>query len=258
MSSAQQATDATLAEDATSALIDTFVALCAAAPAGAYVRHADGASAMVAGGMFASLNILLVTDARVHLDTVSELLDEMTTLGIPHVVQARPAAAERVADLLGARGKAEAERLPLMVLTGPPRLDGPSEALTIRQLAHGQGGQHVRLMAAAFGIAEDLIAAVLTDDVLTMPGARSYVGDVDGLPVATGFGFHTGEHVGVFGMGTLEQHRGRGYGAAVAARVIADGMAAGATRSFLQSSELGFHVYQRLGYRQVESWTMWV
>jgi predicted GNAT family acetyltransferase len=76
-------------------------------------------------------------------------------------------------------------------------------------------------------------------------------------PVATGFDFHTGDHVGVFGMGTLEQHRGRGYGAAVAARIITDGMAAGATRSFLQSSELGYHVYQRLGYRQVESWTVW-
>jgi hypothetical protein len=58
-------------------------------------------------------------------------------------------------------------------------------------------------------------------------------------------------------MATLEDHRRHGYGEAIATRIVADGFTAGARRAYLQSSELGFGVYQRIGFRQIESWSVW-
>jgi hypothetical protein len=49
-----------------------------------------------------------------------------------------------------------------------------------------------------------------------------------------------------------------GYGAAVTVRAVADGLAAGAKWSWLQSSALGYATYARLGFETVETWPCWV
>lgn len=92
-----------------------------------------------------------------------------------------------------------------------------------------------------------------------LPGLRMYVGTVDEVPVTTALSVPTsGDSVGIFNVATPPAHRGHGYGAAVTAAAIADGMAAGARWSWLQSSPEGVGVYERLGFRTVESWAMWV
>jgi hypothetical protein len=42
------------------------------------------------------------------------------------------------------------------------------------------------------------------------------------------------------------------------ARVIYDGLVAGAEWAWLQSSPAGYNVYERLGFRTVELWDCWV
>jgi N-acetylglutamate synthase len=66
------------------------------------------------------------------------------------------------------------------------------------------------------------------------------------------------DHVGVFNVATPSRHRRRGYGAAVTARVVADGVAAGASWAWLQSSPSGYAIYERLGFRTLERWLTWV
>ena len=62
----------------------------------------------------------------------------------------------------------------------------------------------------------------------------------------------------LFNIATVPADRGRGYGAAVTARAVSDGLAAGASWSWLQSSPSGYRVYERLGYQAIESWQVWV
>jgi N-acetylglutamate synthase len=249
--------DPTLADEATAALIAATAAMYTAAPPGPYYRPAPSACALVSGVPLPFVNTLIITDDQVSPETVNELADEVVARGLPYNVQVRPAAAGQVADVLAARGLRPAGTIPLMVLNGAPRLDLPHEALTLRELHHGQGHEHRRLVSDVFGVPLEMFEDIFNDDVLTTMGSRCYVGDVDGQPVVTGLSIHTGQHVGVFDMATAEQHRGRGYGAALAIRMVADGFVAGATRAYLQSTDLGYGVYQRIGFRQVETWSMW-
>jgi hypothetical protein len=52
--------------------------------------------------------------------------------------------------------------------------------------------------------------------------------------------------------------RGNGYGSAITARAVADGVRDGAAWSYLVSSPLGYGPYERLGFVTVDEWDLWV
>ena len=64
--------------------------------------------------------------------------------------------------------------------------------------------------------------------------------------------------VGIFNIATPPGSRRRGYGAAMTARVIADGLSDGGRWAWLQSSPAGYSIYERLGFRTLESWQSWL
>jgi GNAT superfamily N-acetyltransferase len=68
----------------------------------------------------------------------------------------------------------------------------------------------------------------------------------------------SGAFTALFTIATLPAYRGRGYGTAMTARIVADGLAGGAKWSWLQSSPAGYTTYDRLGFRTVESWPCWL
>jgi predicted GNAT family acetyltransferase len=76
--------------------------------------------------------------------------------------------------------------------------------------------------------------------------------------VTTGVSLTTGDHTGIFNIATPEAERGKGYGAAITGWLVARALAAGARAAWLQSSESGFDVYRRLGFRVVDTWQCWI
>ena len=80
----------------------------------------------------------------------------------------------------------------------------------------------------------------------------------DGLPVASGLGFRTGRTIGIYNIATVPAARKRGFGAAMTIRIAADGAAAGCEVAALQASEMGFAIYERLGYRTVVEYMAYV
>ena len=79
---------------------------------------------------------------------------------------------------------------------------------------------------------------------------------MDGRDVSTAVGFIIDGTTGIFSVATPEEHRGRGYGAAITAQAVRDGFHAGADLAGLQSSPMGESVYRRLGFREVERYTL--
>ena len=77
------------------------------------------------------------------------------------------------------------------------------------------------------------------------------MGFAAGEPVVSGLGWRTGRTAGVYSIATVPSARRRGYGAAMTARVVADGVAAGCDVAALQASEMGRPIYERLGFRTV-------
>jgi GNAT superfamily N-acetyltransferase len=79
---------------------------------------------------------------------------------------------------------------------------------------------------------------------------------VDGEPVSTATGVRTGDAVGVYNVATPSEHRRKGYGARATAHVVRLGFEAGASFAYLQSSEMGFTVYERLGFEKVSTYRL--
>lgn len=78
-----------------------------------------------------------------------------------------------------------------------------------------------------------------------------YLGLLNGTPVA-GAALHLAAGVaGIYAVGTLPEARGQGIGAAITLKPYLDARARGYNVGILQSSSMGYKVYQRLGFRKL-------
>ena len=94
------------------------------------------------------------------------------------------------------------------------------------------------LLTPAPGFASDPDIAVLT-------------GSVDGIDVTAAGYSRSGDTAVLWGVATLEAHRGQGYGSAVSRAAIAHAVERGCTTAALRSGPKSIPVYERLGFRYV-------
>jgi ribosomal protein S18 acetylase RimI-like enzyme len=81
---------------------------------------------------------------------------------------------------------------------------------------------------------------------------HGYVGYVDGSAVVTAASVVAAGAVGMYSVATMPQHRRKGYGEDIVRHVLAEcGRTTGITRTVLQSTRAGLNLYERLGYRTV-------
>ena len=131
--------------------------------------------------------------------------------------------------------------------------------LEIRRVTDAAGlDAHRQTVTAGFGSDPAVALGSACPDLLDRPECVVYVGCADGAPVVSGMGWRTGRTIGVYSIATIESARRRGYGAAMTARVVADGVAAGCDVAALQASEMGRPIYERLGFRTVVRYTAYV
>jgi N-acetylglutamate synthase len=184
-------------------------------------------------------------------------LEEIRDLALPYSVQirrGRTPACEREAARLGLTGE---EPMPGMVVS-PDELATPDVAeLEVLRVETADGlAQALAVAATGFGVPPDMLAPLYLLEVAAVDGLSYYLGRVDGRDVSTSIGYVLGDTVGVFNVATPPDHRGRGYGAALTVEAAREGFAAGADLAWLQASSMGFPVYRRLGFREVEEYVL--
>lgn len=108
---------------------------------------------------------------------------------------------------------------------------------------------HRAVVTDGFGVIRAVAVGTTGFELLHTPACAIYVGYADGQPVTSGMGWRTGRAIGVYSIATVPAARRRGYGEAMTARVVADGVAAGCDVAVLQASEAGRPIYERLGFR---------
>jgi len=157
----------------------------------------------------------------------------------------------------------EKEVLPGMVLDPiPSAFPDPPKELQVRQVASSQEVTDLlRTGALGFGAPPSYFEvwsrAILADIADRRSETASYVGYVDGTPVATSLRFTTGDVAGIYFVSTIPAFRNRGFGEAMAWRAVADGRAAGCKLSCLQASRMGRSIYERMGYRVFAEYSEW-
>ena len=228
---------------------------------GAYTRSSGDAGLMITGVPFPTLNGVLTIRRSATADDVGRLLDVAAGEGLPHSLLLRPGCSPELVELVKARGFVEDESIPLMAMerdTVPVRMAVDHPDLVIRRLESEEARLHASICAEGFDAPLEAFERLVAPATLRVPGFRAYVGLAGGEPVTTAIGSTIGDYVGIFNVATPERHRGRGYGRAVTARAVLDGFEAGASYAYLQSSPMGFRIYERLGFRALETWSVWI
>jgi GNAT superfamily N-acetyltransferase len=127
-----------------------------------------------------------------------------------------------------------------------------SPELEIRRVTDLAGiDAHRKVVTDGFGSDPAVALGTACVDLLDQPDCVVYVGYAGGDPVVSGLGWRTGRTIGVYSIATMASARRRGYGAAMTAHVVADGLVTGCDVAALQASEMGRSIYQRMGFRTV-------
>jgi GNAT superfamily N-acetyltransferase len=80
---------------------------------------------------------------------------------------------------------------------------------------------------------------------------RNYLAEWNGEPVGTASLFIGGGVAGIYNVSTLPAARGKGIGTAATFRALQTALERGYRIGVLQSSEMGYNVYQKLGFRHL-------
>jgi len=80
---------------------------------------------------------------------------------------------------------------------------------------------------------------------------RNYVGYLNGKPASTACILYGGGAAGIYNVATLPEARGKGIGAAITLKPLQDARELGYRIGTLQSSDMGFNVYKKLGFRHL-------
>jgi GNAT superfamily N-acetyltransferase len=159
-------------------------------------------------------------------------------------------------ERLTATGLVEGAPEPCMAidLTLLPNTPGGPQSLAIEKVAGDLGGEYTEVLSAGFGLPleiargfADIIRGVVASHDVTVSGS---LGIVDGRAVATSLLLAAGGVAGIYNVTTLADYRGRGIGAALTVAPLIEARDMGYRIGALQSSVMGYGVYQRLGFRE--------
>jgi ribosomal protein S18 acetylase RimI-like enzyme len=114
-------------------------------------------------------------------------------------------------------------------------------------------GIWTRTFAAGYGLPAQMTGDFyqLLVDIGLDSSLQHYIGYLDGVPVAASSLWLAAGVAGIYNVATLPEARGQGIGAALTLAPLRDARAMGYRAGVLQSSEIGFTVYQRLGFRHL-------
>ncbi len=109
-----------------------------------------------------------------------------------------------------------------------------------------------RIMCVAFGIPFAISRAVYESERTWTGPFTGWIGYIGDLPVTSTATLVTGDMVGVYAVGTLPTHQRKGCGEAIMRYALARAHeTTSIRRTILQSSEAGYALYQRMGYRRI-------
>ena len=122
--------------------------------------------------------------------------------------------------------------------------------LLMREMEHSHGVAS----ADARAIRREHLRGKLGND----PDSRRFIAWLDGRPVATSRLSMAGGAAGLYTVVTMPEARGRGIGRAMTLRAFHAGREAGMRIGTLQATEMGFRIYDKLGFEELFRYRMMV
>lgn len=133
----------------------------------------------------------------------------------------------------------------------PPPIE---HAVTIQRVADQPAlAAWTRVFTEGYGLPDSMTAPFLAlmESLGIANPFHHYLGLLDDQPVATATLFTGAGVAGIYNVATLAHARGRGIGSAMTLAALYDGRDLGYRAGVLQSSEMGYSVYRRLGFQKL-------
>lgn len=209
---------------------------------------------------FPPFNIVMATGRTIDLEALTRAELAMSAVEPEHRVSARACVEDVVGPWALERGYGSADRAPALVLEGASFAACVSSAdlSRARRVLPSEVATFSDTAAGVFGLPADRIRVLTPPSLAEDPRSSLRAAVLDDRIVGTAQSWTDGDAIGVFNVAVLDELRGRGIGSALTAAVVADGAAEGATWAYLQSSDEGLSVYQRLGFEVVDEWCSWM
>ena len=219
-----------------------------------FERRSDLVVALLPGIPIPQFNGVWVSqDSDVAAAALGDAIAEVESSGCRPSVQVR-SGFERTQQAALELGFTQAEQIPGMVVR-PGELVEARTDIAIGLITDHEIDATTAILAAALEAPIELFERFVIA-VRQMEEAHWYVGRAEGAIVSTAVRYTLDGATGIYNVATPRAFRGRGYGSALTARAVSDGFAAGSEFAFLQSSLIGHRVYQRLGFRDIEDYTL--
>jgi len=232
------------------------------------VQPLDGSVAMYSGLDYGVFNIALLTapaaDGQLEsrLRDVARFFRERTMRWSFWLCE----------DLLDAHLRARARQTFAMfgmrAISNPPGMlapallhpAGPLPAIEMRPVADAQTrAAFAEITAVCFDIPYLVARAVYGREDAWNHGYEGFVGYANGKAIAIVAMVAAADAIGVYSLGTLPAFRRRGYGEALLRASAAEVMRrTGHSRFVLQSTEAGYDLYRRMGFRNVTRFAVYL
>ena len=134
----------------------------------------------------------------------------------------------------------------------PEAIPVPDNTKITRVESAGEMRVWAKTFTLGYELPEDWEAPLLDTMLASLHGSmQSFLAWIGDQPVAASTVFYSAGVAGIYNVATLKAWRGKGLGAAVTLQPLLDARAKGVRAGILQSSELGYQVYQRLGFKEL-------
>ena len=114
------------------------------------------------------------------------------------------------------------------------------------------------LTVTCFDIPFAVGRAIYDQEAAWQGSYRGFLGIVDGVAVSIVALVRSPEALGIYSLGTLPEYRNRGFGEALLRAALAMDRAGSTEPLVLESTEAGYSLYRRLGFRDVTSFTVYL
>jgi GNAT superfamily N-acetyltransferase len=207
----------------------------------------------VTGIPFALFNGCVVVEPATSTD-LERAMDWVGSRSVPHRLWITESIAADLAAIPLARGFQRDERpYPGMILHPVPKPPAPPPGVTVVPVASADLDEFLAVSIEG-GMSPEAARQLYPASFAADQDVRWFTGRLDGRAVGTAVAIRSGDVSGIYAVGTRPPARCRGVGTALTWAAVGAGRVWGCDTIVLQSSEMGFPIYEAMGFRTVVSY----
>jgi N-acetylglutamate synthase len=233
-----------------------------ASDARSYIRPSKGAYLVLSGVPVPGSNGIFSYESQPDPTEIASLAAEMASLvaaqesAAPWCIRLRSDPSPEVLDIAAEHGLTQTVQEPFMVreLDGAGEGDASASNLHVLTCGDNDYDAFIGTVSDTMGAPPELASRLFSRSLVGAEGTSTFLGSVDGVPVATGMGLLHDGYIGIYALTTRAEQRKQGYGRQMMEHIMQHGREAGAHAVNLRSSAMGYALYSSMGFHHAENW----